>query len=144
MWCLGARNPSEKEETRDAVKAAPNYQVSYTHLETQFAIAVCTDLITLFTYPAFALSLISSSLYLMFPECSLQCCLWRKSKQSRQAAEPAEHPVHASALCCLEPALKSELPLHFCLDFRAKSLVLGYPAFHLSLLLRECLFFRGF
>lgn len=144
LWCLGPRSPSEKGETRDAVKAAPNYQIGYTHLETEFAIAVCTDLITLFTYPGFALSLTNSSLYLVFPDCSFQCCLRRKNKQSRQAEELGEHPVHASASCCLEPALKIELPLHFCLDFSAKSLVLGYPAFHLSLLLKECLFFHGF
>lgn len=93
--CLGARSPcEEEEEAGDVIRAAWIYKVGYKLLVTQCAIAVCTDLISLFTYPDFALSL-TNSLYLMFPECSFQCCSRRENKQFNQAAEFAEQPVHA-------------------------------------------------
>lgn len=70
------------------------YKGGYKLLVTQCAIAVCTDLISLFTYPDFALSP-TNSLYLLFLECWFQRGSRRENKQSQQPAEFAEQPVHA-------------------------------------------------
>lgn len=60
---------------------------------TKCPIAVCTDIISLFTHPDFTFSL-TNSLYLMFPVCWFQCCSHRESKQFNQSMEFAEQAVH--------------------------------------------------
>lgn len=142
--CFGARSPSEEEEASDVRRAAWIYKVGYKLLVTQCAIAVCTDLISLFTYPDFALS--PNQLPVPYVSWVFVSVLLTQREQTIQSASGVCRTACAR-LTLMLPGVrlwKSELPFHFCLFLDGKSLVLGYRAFRLSLLLKECLFFHDF